>query len=134
MNKNDVTEEEVCSSNVSLYTIREMKIALDLDEYGNCKDLKLCNDIVYELVNPENPTHGGIIVEKDRSDHRIRKAFLKFSFDGLIVQIIGDSYDYDFFSIFSEIGGSIGILIGMSCMTIVEFLIDAKKCFSKLYK
>ena len=63
-----------------------MKIALDQEKYGNCKDLKLCNDIVYELVNPGNPTQGGQKKEfkGDQNKKRIRKAFI--SFDGFIVQ------------------------------------------------
>ena len=64
-------------------------------EYENCKDLKLCNNIVYELVNPGNPTQGGQKEEfkGDQNKKRIRKAFIDFSFDGFIVQIIEDSYD-----------------------------------------
>ena len=49
----------VISNNVSLNSIIEMKIAFDQDNYENCKDLKLRNNIVYELVNPGNPTQGG---------------------------------------------------------------------------
>ena len=63
-----------------------MKIALDQENYENCKDLKLCNDIVYELVNPGNPIQGGQKEEfkGDQNKKRIRKAFI--SFDGFIVQ------------------------------------------------
>ena len=48
-------------------------------------------------------------------------AHVTINFENTMVEVIKDSYDYDFISIFSEIGGSIGVLIGMSCMTIVEF-------------
>ena len=40
-----------------------------------------------------------------------------------MVEVIEDSYDYNPVSIFSEIGGSIGVLTGISCMSIVELLI-----------
>ena len=43
------------------------------------------------------------------------------------VEVIEDNYDYTFISIFSEIGGSIGVLIGMSCMTIVDGLLMIHK-------
>ena len=43
------------------------------------------------------------------------------------VEVIEDQYDNTFISIFSDIGGSIGVLVGMSCMTIVEGLLMLHK-------
>ena len=41
--------------------------------------------------------------------------------------MIEDSYNYSFLSIFSEIGGAVGIMVGMSCMTIIEYLLMLHK-------
>ena len=116
--------------------IKEIKTALEQEQYGGCTDQKLCNNIIYELVNPEDLTlHGKKLQFTGAAEpytKRITKTTIHLSFDGFIVQVIEDSYDYTFISIFSEIGGSIGVLVGMSCMTIVEFLLDVKIYFSKL--
>ena len=56
---------------------------------------------------------------------------IRIELQSYIVESITDSYDYDFISIFSEIGGSLGILVGLSIMTLVEFFIDLKKALSK---
>ena len=48
------------------------------------------------------------------------------------VEVIEDNYDDTFISIFSDIGGSIGVLIGMSCMTIVDGLLMIHKKIHKM--
>ena len=48
------------------------------------------------------------------------------------VEVIQDNYDDTFISIFSDIGGSIGVLIGMSCMTIVDGLLMIHKKIPKM--
>ena len=62
------------------------------------------------------------------------EAHIKISFKNTMVQVIEDSYDYNFISIFSEIGGSIGILTGISCMSVVEFLLWFHKKTSLYFK
>ena len=57
---------------------------------------------------------------------------ISISYENYNVEYLEDSYVYGFISIFSEIGGSIGILIGLSCMTIVDFLIEVYKKIFKL--
>ena len=126
------TTLDQCSNDITLKGIKDLKTALEQEQFGDCTDQKLCNNIFYELVNPEDLTLHGKKFQLGPQNKRITKTAIHLSFDGFIVQVIEDSYDYTFISIFSEIGGSIGILIGMSCMTIVEFLLDAKNYFSKL--
>ena len=130
------TTLDQCSNDITLKGIKDLKTALEQEQFGDCTDQKLCNNIFYELVNPEDLTlHGKKFQLGGKTTpylERITTTRIHLSFDGFIVEVIEDSYDYTFISIFSEIGGSIGILIGMSCMTIVEFLLDVKNYLSKL--
>ena len=130
------TTLDQCSNDITLKGIKDLKKALEQEQFGDCTDQKLCNNIFYELVNPEDLTlHGKKFQLGGKTTpylERITTTRIHLSFDGFIVEVIEDSYDYTFISIFSEIGGSIGILIGMSCMTIVEFLLDVKNYLSKL--
>ena len=101
-------------------------MALTKKEYKNCRDDKPCNIVNFHLSNAENAHY------RDE-DPDIVPGFVKvsFYFENYIVKEITDSYDYNFISIFSEIGGSLGILVGMSIMTIVECLANF---FLKMYR
>ena len=102
-----------CPNNVSLSMIKEIKNALKKKQYKTCLDKKPCNAVdftfSYDQFSPQslNPY-----------------TTLSFYFKDFIVEEVKDSYVYSFISIFSEIGGSLGILVGLSCMTIVEFIMD----------
>ena len=109
----------VCTDNVSLEIIKLLTDKLHQDEYGYCKNIKPCNSVVYSLVNPTS------IMGKPGEIPNDAKIVL--TFENTMVEVIQDSYDYTFISIFSEIGGSIGIMIGISCMTIVEFILMVHK-------
>ena len=110
----------VCTNNVSLAIIKFLTQKLHEDEYGYCKNIKPCNSVVYSLVNPTS--HPGAKPGETPNDAKIA-----LTFENTMVEVIQDSYDYTFISIFSEIGGSIGIMIGISCMTIVEFILMVHK-------
>ena len=119
LSKKDSTE--VCSNSVTLTYIKEIKKALKLKNYGDCKDLKQCKDVRYK----SKIVYTNFIPGKPISDFKIYYA-------EFILEQLEDSYVYSFISIFSEIGGSLGVLIGLSCMTIVDFFIDIYKTFCKV--
>ena len=112
-NKNGENEMKHCPNNVSLSMIKEIKNALKQKQYKTCLDKKPCKAVDFTLgydyfsPNSHNPY-----------------TTLSFYFKDFIVEEVKDSYVYSFISIFSEIGGSLGILVGLSCMTIVEFIMD----------
>ena len=62
----------------------------------------------------------------------VAKVFV--TFENTMVENIMDSYDYTSISIFSEIGGSVGVLTGISCITIVEFLLGIQKKLFEIYQ
>ena len=110
--------QEFCSNKISLMVIKTLKNALQLKEYEGCQDYPLCDTVIYNVLNP--PFTKALWA-------KTRITAQQISFKNFIVESIEDSYDYNFISIFSEIGGSIGILVGMSCMTIVEFSMEMYK-------
>ena len=98
-----------------------MKAALDQYQYEECLDIKPCYDVQYKFsLTPTYPNP----MSQDTN--------ISISYENYNVEYLEDSYVYGFISIFSEIGGSIGILIGLSCMTIVDFLIEVYKKIFKL--
>ena len=107
-----------CSKNITLNLIQDWKLAMKKDEFDQCLDLKQCNSVEFNIVDKGT--------WKDSQGPVIR-----IELQSYIVESITDSYDYDFISIFSEIGGSLGILVGLSIMTLVEFFIDLQKALSK---
>ena len=96
-----------------------------MEKYQNCENIKTCNNVDY-IITPE--------YEFNPFENIKGQANIKISFKNTMVQVIEDSYDYNFISIFSEIGGSIGILTGISCMSVVEFLLWLHKKSSLYFK
>ena len=60
------------------------------------------------------------------------KGSLYITFQNSLVRVIEDHCKHSFVSIFSEIGGALGVMIGMSCMTLVEYVLTLhRKIFLK---
>ena len=105
-----------CSDNLTLAKIKEIKMAFSKSKYKNCRDLKPCNVVNFHLSNAENAQY------QDVDSDPFGFVKVDIYFENYIVKEITDSYDYNSISIISEIGGSLGILVGMSVMTMVECL------------
>ena len=105
-----------CANNITLTMIKKIKKALNKKLYKSCKDEKLCNVVNFHLSNPENAQY----VDPDANSYKLFSDVSIF-FEDYIVEEITDSYVYNFISIFSEVGGALGVLVGISVMTIVEF-------------
>ena len=106
-----------CSNEMTLVKIKEIKMALSNKEgkYRNCKDDKPCNIVNFQLTNAES----AIQYEDDTNISSVKLLFRDY-----IVEEITDTYNHNFISMFSDVGGALGILVGLSCMTVVEFLIN----------
>ena len=81
--------------------------------FKDCHDVQPCQTVTYSLMNPE----------KKKLAPYETTARVYLTFESTMVEVFEDSYDYNPVSIFSEIVGSIGVLTGVSCMSIVELLI-----------
>ena len=84
-------------------------------------DTKPCNDVQYMVSLKELffEDQFSFSTEADFSFARFEIKYKSFN-----VEHLEDSYVYSFITIFSEVGGSIGILVGLSCMTVVDSLIE----------
>ena len=116
----NTTFSTTCSKNITLNLIQELKLAMEKDEFDQCHDLKQCNSVEFNIVD-----------KGAWKELQPRGPLITIELQSYIVETITDSYDYDFISIFSEIGGSLGILVGLSIMTLVELFIDLQKALSK---
>ena len=107
--------KKYCPRNVTLKIIQELKMAIQEKEFENCTKHKPCNSVIYTVL-----------------DRRIQKwgfgnNYVQIAFNDLLVEVIKDSYVDTFQKIFSDIGGSLGVLVGISCMSVVEFTINIYK-------
>ena len=56
---------------------------------------------------------------------------IRILFKNFIVEEIVDSYVYNYNIIFSEVGGALGVLVGFSGMTLIDYFISTVNFFSK---
>ena len=118
-----------------------------LDKFEDCLNIQPCSQVIYSTrthtenvkVHPGDnqgpeghpkPPHG-------RSPFQINgdsESIIYLTFENDLVQVIEDQYIYSFMGIFSEIGGAVGILVGMSVMTIVEYFLMLQKKAALLRK
>ena len=117
-----------CSDELILLKIKEMKMALYQKEYKNCKDHKSCNVVHFHLTNPENAQF--VPMDSGYSNY----VEFKIQFEDFIVEEITDSYVYNFIKIFSEIGGALGISVGLSVMSIFQLLANVDVHFTHFLK
>ena len=101
-----------CPRNVTLKIIQELKMAIHLKQFENCTNHKPCNSVIYTVLDRQFQKWG------------FGNNYVEIGFNDLLVEVIKDSYVHTFISIFSEIGGSLGVLVGVSCMSVVEFMIN----------
>ena len=117
---------KMCGRNLTIDIITKIfEATVQSSHYKDCHDVQPCSSVVYSLTNPETKDLPG------NSDEA--KVFL--TFESTMVENIIDTYDYNSISIFSEIGGSVGVLTGISCITIVEVCLKIhKKLFAMFNK
>ena len=111
-----------CSNQISLKMIKEIKLALKMNRYGNCQDVKPCNHVEYVVDK---------IASYPRANTRWSEIRLKFK--NFIVEEIVDSYVYNYNIIFSEVGGALGVLVGFSGMTLIDYFINIVDFVSKSF-
>ena len=101
---------KTCSGEIFVNAIKKMKNAFDDKKYGICKFEKPCHAVIYSITDKEETK-----VEGDL-------CYVNIQFENAFVEIIQDSYNYPFLSVFAEIGGVLGMLLGLSFFGIFEFV------------
>ena len=138
------TAIDTCPNQVvqSLLIIWSTAIA-SLDEFEECLNIQPCLQVIYstrgntEKVKVPNGGNGGIkgpggpnrnARAPEKSPWQLNgESIMYLSFENNLVQVIEDQYVYSIMGIISEIGGAVGILVGMSVMTIVEYFLMLQK-------
>ena len=138
------TAIDTCPNQVvqSLLIIWSAAIA-SLDEFEDCLNIQPCSQVIYstrantEKVKVPNGGNGGNkgpggpnrnARAPEKSPWQLNgESIMYLSFENNLVQVIEDQYVYSIMGIISEIGGALGILVGMSVMTIVEYFLMLQK-------
>ena len=81
-------------------------------EYGICKFEKPCHAVIYSIADKEVSEVEGDLCQ------------VNIQFETAFVEIIQDSYNYPFLSMFAELGGVLGMLLGLSFFGIFESIIE----------
>ena len=114
MTKNDnQTQSRICTLNEGNVTVKDFfNIWKDLktEEIDNCPLIKRCQRAVYKLYeNFES-------LESNDSSQLILKPL------DSTVQYIKDDYAYDTQSFIGEVGGTLGLMLGLSFISIFDFI------------
>ena len=72
---------------------------------------------------------GKTIADSFDSDGHDKVANVELSFNDMMVELVTDNYSYTFQSLFGELGGVVGMLLGYSAMSILEDLLNLSKKF-----
>ena len=111
---NNDTNNDICPNEVILETIEILSHHVTTQEsFKDCQDLKPCQEIVYEIVD-KYETHDSQIT---------------INFPNQLVEVITDSYSYTGLSLFAELGGVIGMLLGFSVFGLLDTSIDKIQAF-----
>ena len=105
----------ICSNNIILEAISIMEHhIITRKPFENCQDLKPCHEVVYDIVEYAN----------SESKHFVFNDGLMIYFPNQLVEVITDSYSYTGLSLFAELGGVIGMLLGFSVFGLLDTSID----------
>ena len=106
----NVTRCEVGQSNASIFTIVQDWVQnYDYEYANNYEDLLPCNRIAFEDVIETHP--------KGLKDGR---SSVTIQYVNPYVQVIKDSHSYDMQSLIGEVGGTLGLLLGLSFISIFD--------------
>ena len=101
---------EVCTNKIILQTIKTWIYHLESkSDYKDCKDLKPCEEIMYKIA------------DKQKNDNDWK---LNIYFSNKLVTFVTDSYIYTIRSLFADLGGVIGMLLGLSVFGLFETVLD----------
>ena len=105
----------ICSNEIILNAIHNLEHHIKTKEtFENCQDLKPCHEVVYYTVEYAN----------SESKHFVFKDGLMIYFPNQLVEVITNSYSYTGLSLFAELGGVIGMLLGFSVFGLLDTLIN----------
>ena len=92
----------------------------DTEKFGECEFGKPCQDMIYGIADKDQ------LLDNDSK----MEARVTIKFENMLVEIIRDSYRYPFISLFAEVGGVLGMLLGLSIFGIFETcLSQIQRCF-----
>ena len=109
----------VCPKELTLRVVKTwLHHILTLDDYKGCSYLKPCQDIVYSFAEKNFRKPGQ----------------LEIQFQNKFVEVITDTYSFTSLSLFAELGGVIGMLLGLSVIGSFQALMEGLQQHSWMVK
>ena len=110
------SKTKVCSNKIILDIIKiiQFQVINSNGTYGPYIFGKPCQDMIYSITNRN------IAYDKSHLETYIK-------YENSLIEIIEDAYSYPFISIFAELGGVLGMLLGLSFSGIFEIIIERLK-------
>ncbi len=111
----EVGDIPACSSNVTLKIVQTLIEILSMKrfprEFG-CKKVMPCKQTKY-LVS----------LTESRMEANISRVWIRMTFDNPMVEHVIDSYSYNLHSFLGECGGTMGLLLGFSCLEMFNLIL-----------
>ena len=109
MNSIDFGQDFDFCKNASV--VQKARLEATKIHYKDCNRFSRCNRAKYQIVGSE--------VEDTQTN---MKSKLTLQFANTDVQVVKDFYSYDAQSLIGEVGGTLGLLLGMSFMSIFDLI------------
>jgi hypothetical protein len=107
---------QICNKTVTLNTIKDLK---DIMNTG-----RMVNSCPFQV--PCNQFKIGILAEKTEKTVKTQTKFLTMYvwIASPMIEHVIDSYSYDFLGLFGECGGTLGLLLGLSCLSLIDVILQ----------
>ena len=113
---------KVCESTKSLQQLYDvMSCTTGTTQNEFCPGTSPFNNMIMTQCPREHPCHLWIFNYQDLNDPTSGRELLKLTLDSDYVVTVTDIWSYDFQSLFGEVGGTLGLLLGISIVHIFQF-------------
>jgi hypothetical protein len=106
---------EICNKNITLNRLKEWKaVILGQRKVNYCLNKVPCDQVEYSYDKTEIPARS--------TNSTIGSIHITIA--SPMIEHVIDSYSYDFLGLFGECGGTLGLLLGLSCLSLIDVVLQ----------
>jgi hypothetical protein len=106
---------EICNKNITLNTLKEWKdVILGKRKVNDCLNKVPCDQVKYSYDKTEIPAQST----------NSTTGSIHITIASPMIEHVIDSYSYDFLGFFGECGGTLGLLLGLSCLSLIDVVLQ----------
>jgi hypothetical protein len=105
---------KICNKNITLNTLKEWKDVILGQQKVNCLHQVPCDQVKYSYDKTEIPARS--------TNSTIGSIYINVA--SPMIEHVIDSYSYDFLGLFGECGGTLGLLLGLSCLSLIDVILQ----------